>query len=336
MARGRRPLVVNFDEARPADDRRSVWAVYMARGLWEPIMEAPDSFAVHEPLWAELAAARRFVESMPFEEMFPANWLLSDGSGFCLAKPGAAYGVYLPAGGAVALDAPEGSYDVAWYDPRAGRFLDEQSISGQKLALAAPDEQDWAVRVIAQDPKPSPPSAASARARSLRGAAVEIKLALWDADPPATYDVEIVNPPSHGSVSGVGPDRVYTPATGFTGEDRFGWRAVGDGWQSNTAAVVIYANASGENARPQVEHQRVRVQAGGEELINLRYTDPDGPGPHFWTIRKPPEHGTLDGTDNDVLYTPEQGFTGTDSFAWAVSDGLSRSPNATVTLVVQQ
>jgi len=335
MARDRRPLVVNFDEARPPEDRRSVWAVYMARGVWEPIVYSPDSFAVHEPLWTELAAVRRFVESLPFAEMFPANWLLTRGVGFCLAKPGSAYGVYLPAGGAIVLDAPAGTYRVAWYDPRQGRFLDEQTVLGAKLEFVAPDEQDWAVRVLARNSQPTPPSAASSRTHSLSNAAVGIKLALWDTDPPPSYDVEIVSPPRHGKLSGDGPARMYSPTVGFTGEDRFDWRAVGDGWASNTASALIYANSSGENGRPQADRQTIQVRAGEEALINLRYSDPDGPGPYFWTIRRPPEQGTLDGRDNDVLYTPIQGFTGTDSFAWAVSDGISRSRNATVTLIVR-
>ena len=261
MTRGKRPLVVNFDEARPPEDRRSVWVVYMARGLWEPIVYSPDNFAVHEPLWRELAAARRFIESLPFAKMFPANWLLSESRGFCLAKPGKAYGVYLPAGGSVALEAPEGAYRMAWYDPREGRFLAEQSVSGPRLELTAPDDQDWAVRVLAVNPRPTAPSAASARVHSLQGAAVDLTLALWDTDAPEIYDVEIVSPPSHGTLA--------------------------------------------------------------------------GSGPHLWTIRRPPEHGRLDGADNDVLYTPEPGFIGTDKFSWAVSDGLSRSRNATVTISVR-
>ena len=56
---------------------------------------------------------------------------------------------------------------------------------------------------------------------------------------------------------------------------------------------------------------------------------------YLWTIRRPPEHGRLDGADNDVLYTPEPGFTGTDKFSWAVSDGLSRSRNVTMTITVR-
>jgi len=335
MARGKRPLMVNFDEARPPEDRRSVWAVYMARGVWEPIVYAPDTFAVYERLWNELAAARRFIESLPFPEMFPANRLLSDGAGFCLAKPGAAYGVYLPAGGSVSLAAPEGLYDISWFDPRGGRFLEAHEASGPRLQLAAPDEQDWAVRILAREPQPTPPSAASALIHSLQGAPVNIHLALWDADPSSSYDFEIVQQPANGALSGSDAVRVYTPSPGFTGEDSFRWRVTGDDWSTNTATVTVYANASGTNNRPEVDDQRVDVPAGGELLINLSYSDPDGPGPHFWTVRRPPDHGQVTGNDNDILYTPAPGFTGADEFTWAVSDGLRRSPDATVTITVR-
>ena len=335
MARGKRPLVVNFDEARPPEDRRSVWAVYMARGLWEPIVYSPDSFAVHEPLWTELAAARRFVESLPFPEMFPANHLLSAGRGFCLAKPGKAYGVYLPAGGSITLGAPEGAYRISWYNPRTGQFLEERTAGGPTLKLATPDDQDWAVRIFAADPKPTAPTAASARVHSLKDSPIEVHLGLWDRDAPEDYTVEIVHSPANGSLSGSGMKRTYTPNPGFTGHDTFTWRATGPDWTSNTASVTVYSNASGENARPRVDDQRVSVPSGGDRLINLPYTDPDGPGPHLWTIRRPPGHGRLSGADNDVLYTPEQGFVGADKFTWAVSDGLSRSRDATVTVTVR-
>jgi len=52
-------------------------------------------------------------------------------------------------------------------------------------------------------------------------------------------------------------------------------------------------------------------------------------------IRQAPEHGQLSGADNDVLYTPQQGFTGADRFTWTVSDGVSRSRDAAVTITVR-
>ncbi|MDA1315659.1 MAG: Ig-like domain-containing protein [Acidobacteria bacterium] len=189
--------------------------------------------------------------------------------------------------------------------------------------------------MLAANPKPTAPSAVSARVHSLHNAPVEVTLGLWDSDAPETYSIEIISSPANGRLAGSGIKRSYTPNAGFTKQDTFTWRATGPGWTTNTASVTVYANASGENSRPQVDDLSVSVSAGGERLINLRYSDPDGPGPHLWTIRVPPEHGTLSGADNDVLYTPAPGLSGTDRFSWAVSDGLSRSRNATVTITVR-
>ena len=79
----------------------------------------------------------------------------------------------------------------------------------------------------------------------------------------------------------------------------------------------------------------LRARAGQPMLVSLRYSDPDGPGPHFWQIRRAPQHGTVTGADNDIVYTPEEGFTGRDSFTWVVNDGLGRSKPATVTITVR-
>ena len=54
----------------------------------------------------------------------------------------------------------------------------------------------------------------------------------------------------------------------------------------------------------------------------------------MWQIRREPEHGSLEGADNDVVYRPEPGFSGSDSFRWTVSDGLRRSRDAVVTVRV--
>ena len=47
-----------------------------------------------------------------------------------------------------------------------------------------------------------------------------------------------------------------------------------------------------------------------------------------------PAHGTLTGTAPNLTYTPTGGYTGLDSFTFQVSDGVSNSPTATVSLIV--
>ena len=78
----------------------------------------------------------------------------NDNSRYCLAKPGSAYLVYLPAGGPAEIDlrgAP-GRFTVKWFDPRGGGPLQQGSVSevpgGGKAALGTPPadtSDDWLI-----------------------------------------------------------------------------------------------------------------------------------------------------------------------------------------------
>ncbi len=163
IKRRRRVLVVNFDEARPEEDRRCWWSVYLGGGVWEthvrPPYDRPPS--AWEPVWTQLGGARRFMESMPFWEMEPHNELVKNGElakagrAFCLAKPGYVYAIYLPSGGSITVTlAPNGRYDLAWWNPangKDGEFTSRQTISGGPQRLTAPGSGDWALRIVRQD-----------------------------------------------------------------------------------------------------------------------------------------------------------------------------------------
>ena len=47
-----------------------------------------------------------------------------------------------------------------------------------------------------------------------------------------------------------------------------------------------------------------------------------------------PSHGSVDGSNGLMTYTPNQGFSGTDSFVYRVSDGTNNTKTATVTITV--
>jgi hypothetical protein len=53
-----------------------------------------------------------------------------------------------------------------------------------------------------------------------------------------------------------------------------------------------------------------------------------------YQIVRPPANGTLSGTAPNLVYTPNAGFSGTDSFTFRVSDGRQESAEAGVTLIV--
>jgi hypothetical protein len=153
-SRGKRVLMVNFDEGRPEEDRRGWWGAYTGGGVWEVHVRPPYDrpMSAWEPAWTQLGGARAFMESLPFWEMRPRNDLVKDGRAVCLAKPGAAYALYLPAGGRVTVDlAPGVNYECAWWNPangKDGRFQNRTTVRGGPQRITAPGRGDWAVRIL--------------------------------------------------------------------------------------------------------------------------------------------------------------------------------------------
>jgi hypothetical protein len=157
IQRNRRVLVVNFDEARPEEDRRCWWSVYLGGGVWESHVLAPYDrpMSAWEPVWTQLGGAHAFMKSLPFWEMEPHNELIVEGHAFCLAKPSECYGLYLPVGGSITVSLSPGvKYDVAWWNPnngRDGRFQSKSNVPGGPRQFTAPGSGDWALRIAAQE-----------------------------------------------------------------------------------------------------------------------------------------------------------------------------------------
>jgi Ca2+-binding RTX toxin-like protein len=62
-------------------------------------------------------------------------------------------------------------------------------------------------------------------------------------------------------------------------------------------------------------------------------TDTDN-DPLTYTVVSQPTHGTLSGTAPSLIYTPNTGYSGTDSFTFKANDGQADSNIATVTMQV--
>ena len=88
------------------------------------------------------------------------------------------------------------------------------------------------------------------------------------------------------------------------------------------------------NRAPSASNQAMATMQGAPVPIALAATDPDGDALTF-TVLSGPAHGTLVGTPPNLTYTPAPGFSGSDSFAFAVSDGITASGPATVSLTVR-
>jgi hypothetical protein len=127
----------------------------------------------------------------------------------------------------------------------------------------------------------------------------------------------------------------YTPPAQFHGSDWFTYQDDDGSQPSNTATVTVAVTESAPVAG------------------NVSYTVPDGPSLDVWqhsvllsdtdadgdvlTVMNTslPTHGTLDFPGNGLfIYTPDAGYTGTDSFQYEAWDGLEASNPATVTINV--
>jgi hypothetical protein len=97
--------------------------------------------------------------------------------------------------------------------------------------------------------------------------------------------------------------------------------------------TITVTNANGplasDDAASTLKNRSVDVDA----LLND--TEPDGDPMTIISIVEQPEHGTVTiNDDGTITYTPEDGYTGEDSFTYMVGDGGSDGKTATATVTV--
>jgi VCBS repeat-containing protein len=159
-----------------------------------------------------------------------------------------------------------------------------------------------------------------------------------------TLTARLLRDPLHGTLS-MNDDGSfsYTPNPGFTGQDQFYYQASDGKAYSNVVQVVINvgedAGGGEENSPPQGVADNYTITAG--ETLEL-----DGPGvlandsdadsdPLSAALVDGPANGTLVlESDGSLSYTPSEGFVGSDSFTYEVSDGAATSGPVTVTIDV--
>jgi hypothetical protein len=151
----------------------------------------------------------------------------------------------------------------------------------------------------------------------------------------------VLSMPQNGKLStGASSNNVtYTPNPGFSGTDTFTYKSTdGQGVSSNIATVTITVNAA-QNNPPTADTKAISTNAGTAVTITLTGTDPIPGDTLKFSVVRLPQHGVVTspaGTPpNTVIYTPNTGFSGADSFTYKGTDGQGvSSNNATVTITV--
>ena len=178
------------------------------------------------------------------------------------------------------------------------------------------------------------------RQRKIRLSSINLDATDKDGDG-LTYSLK--SSPSHGSLSSFNEDTgsvVYNPDSGYTGSDSFTFTASDETSTSNTGKVSIIVNSvapeAPTNTPPVAESQSVTAKEDTSASINLDATDKDG-DVLTYSLKSSPSHGSLSSFNQDtgsVVYNPDSGYTGSDSFTFTASDETSTSNTGKVSIIV--
>ncbi len=116
---------------------------------------AAEDFRTRDQWWTISNNARSFFQDhLPFWEMQGHDELLSNKKAFCFAKKNEIYVVYLPKKETTDLEIGDGSFTIAFYDPKGGGKLYDMPNRGWEItkpnsvtlsALDGKDDMDWVI-----------------------------------------------------------------------------------------------------------------------------------------------------------------------------------------------
>ncbi|MBD3668371.1 MAG: tandem-95 repeat protein [Kangiella sp.] len=147
-----------------------------------------------------------------------------------------------------------------------------------------------------------------------------------DADGDNLYITE-VSSPTNGTVTNYGNSIVYEPSSNYEGKDTFTYTIVDVDKDTNIAkngydtATVLIEVGSIINDPPVASDDNFAIKANTTEILDVLANDYDPDGDQIYISQYSlPGQGTVEVVNNKIHYTSNEGATGTDSFAYEVSD----------------
>ncbi|MBI1287084.1 MAG: tandem-95 repeat protein [Flavobacteriales bacterium] len=231
-----------------------------------------------------------------------------------------------PSHGTVVIN-PNGTYT---YTPNPGYTGPDQYVY-EICDDGTPSLCAQATCYITVYPDNNPPTAVNDFNNTLVDTPVSGNVATNDSDPDGdnlTVNTTLVSGPSNGTVT-MNPDGsyTYTPNPGYVGEDTFTYEICDDGIPSLcdqatvTISVIPVTNDNDPPvANPDAYVTQVGVPVGG----NITANDDDPDGDNIMLNTTPltgPSHGTVTVNANgNIVYTPNPGYVGQDSFTYQICD----------------
>jgi hypothetical protein len=127
----------------------------------------------------------------------------------------------------------------------------------------------------------------------------------------------------------------YTALPLYSGPDTVMMVACNAAGVCDTAYAYIQVGDCGGNAAPVAVDDAANSDGGAAVTINVTNNDNDPDGDALTvTMFTQPAHGTVTQVGNQLIYTPDEGFEGNDTFTYQVCDADGLCDMATVTVTV--
>ncbi|OGO45246.1 MAG: hypothetical protein A2W37_13100 [Chloroflexi bacterium RBG_16_63_12] len=148
-----------------------------------------------------------------------------------------------------------------------------------------------------------------------------------------TLTITSVTQGVHGAVTTDGMTVTYTPTADFCGSDTFTY-TVSDG-QGGTDMATVDVTVTCVNDAPVANDDAATTTENTAVVVAVLANDTDVDGDAL-TVASVTQgtNGSVTTDGTTVTYTPNAGFTGTDTFAYTVGDGNGGTDTATVTITV--
>jgi hypothetical protein len=148
-------------------------------------------------------------------------------------------------------------------------------------------------------------------------------------------EVTITGQPANGVATLNAKAIVYTPAATFTGTNTVNYKITDSNGKTSTAALTITVVA----IQPAVANEDNATTAKNAAItLNVTANDTAGNSPiTAVTVASNPAHGTVsENADKTITYTPDNNYTGLDSFSYTIKNGYNTTSTATVNITVLQ
>jgi len=218
------------------------------------------------------------------------------------------------------------------YTPNANVYGEDTITYTITDARGGTDTAAIAITILSQ---PDAPTAENVSVSTAEDYPVFVLLRGHDVDGDAIV-YSIVSHPLHGALSGfdpVGGRVTYNPASNYFGSDTFTYRCHDGQLDSSDATVTVHIREI--NDPPIAYSQTISTSENTSVKILLRGDDVDGNSISYHIV-SPPAQGALsefNSSNGSLVYTPNPGFYGLDSFQFITNDGV-RLANQVAAVVI--